>query len=186
MATSTTASSPKAASQPSHADGVEKPEPIVIEAAKIGLGTAGAALIAYLAYRLARRKDDRSNFLSAAIRFREAFTPELAAAEADAGNRINYMEFLRAAHDERHTQAVIAFEHFLPVEKLRGFTDDWNRYRYGENADGSVQEPDPEDMDHESLYFLEYSIEWDLRRPERPRENTIKRIRKLLSHTSDA
>ena len=184
MATSATASKLKTASQPSHTDGVEKPEPLIREVLKIGLGTAGAALIAYLAYRLARRKDDRSTFTAAAIQFREAFTPELAAAEADTRNGINYMKFLRAGYNERHAQAVIDFEHFLPAEKVDSFADDWNRYRYGENTDGSAQTPDAEDMDHELLYFLEYSIEWDLRRPEKPRLNAIKRIRKLLSYAS--
>ena len=155
------------------------------EAQKIGIGVAGAALVAYFAYRLAQRKDDRSNFFAACLKFREAFAPELSAAEADSSNRINYMEFLRAAHDERHAMAVIAFEPFVPASGLASFRSDWNRYRYGENADGTTQQPDPEDMDHDELYFLEYSIEWDLRRPERPRQNTISRIRKLLSNASE-
>jgi hypothetical protein len=175
----------KAASQPADPNDVEKPSQYVIEMAKIGLATSGAALVAYFAYRLARRKDDRTNFLAAGAKFREAFAPELAAAEADDRNEINYMEFLRTAY-QRHEQAVMAFEHFMPLDRRRSFTEDWNRYRYGENDKGATQMPAPEDMDHASLYFLEYSIEWDLRSPKRPRENTINRIRKLLSYASAA
>ena len=141
--------------------------------------------MAWLVHKWNGVREARNRRAAAAIKFRDSFIPELFAAEADTGNRINYMEFLRAAYGERHAQAVIAFEPFIPADELGSFRSDWNRFRYGENADGSTQQPNPEDMDHDSLYFLEYSIEWDLRRPERPRENTITRIRKLLSHASE-
>jgi hypothetical protein len=145
-----------------------------------GIGLVGI----YVAYLLSKRRDSNNRFAVAATKFRDAFAPELAAAEADTRNEVNYMEFLRTAYDERHAQAYIAFEQFVPAENRRSFKNDWNRYRYGENKDGSTQEPDTEDMNHDDLYFLEYSIEWDLRHPERPRENAIKRIRNLLSYAS--
>ena len=157
--------------------------PIPIVAA--GISVAGATLVAWFVHKWNGAREARNRRAIAAVRFRDSFWPVLSAAEADTGNRINYMEFLRAAHDERHAQAVIAFEPYISVDKLSTFRSDWNRFRYGENADGRTQQPNPEDMDHDSLCFLEYSIEWDLRRPGRPRENTIIRIRKLLSHASE-
>jgi hypothetical protein len=184
MATSVAASSPKTASQPGNdqrVDGKDDGKPYV-PFVIAGIGLVGV----YFAHHLSKRRDSNNRFAAAAAKFRDAFSPELEAAEADTRHSINYVEFLRTAYRERHAQAYIAFEPFVPVEKRRSFNRDWNRYRYGENEDGSTQEPDPEDIDHEALYFLEYSIEWDLRRPERPRENTVKRIRKLLSYTSDA
>ena len=175
----------KTASQPAGSYDVGKPAKYVVEVAKIGLVTTGAAVVAYFAYRLAQRKDDRTNFLAAAAKFREAFIPELIAAEADTRSKINYLDFLRAAYDDRHSKAFAAFEPFVPAYSRSSFNTDWNRYRYGENDDGTIQKPDQDDMDHASLYFLEYSIEWDLRRPNRPRENAITRIKKLLSYAGE-
>jgi len=176
---------PKTTNQPARADDNDEVKPLMKETQKVAIATTGAFLVTYFAYRLARRKDDRANFLSAAAKFREAFTPELIAAEADQQNKINYMTFLRAAHDERHALAFSAFEPFVQANKLNNFREDWNRYRYGENQDGSAMRPDPEDMGHDELYFLEYSIEWDHRKPDRPRKNTTIRIRKLLRYASE-
>ena len=180
MVTSVAASSPKAASDPGNDNRIDR-EDAVKPYIPIGVAVVGVIGI-YIAHRLSTRRERLSRFHAAAAKFRDAFAPELAAAEADSRNDINYMDFLRAAY-ERHALAIIAFDAFILEDKRRSFNNAWNRYRYGENADGSTQAPDPHDMDHESLYFLEYSIEWDLSRPKRPRENTIKRIRTLLSYT---
>jgi hypothetical protein len=185
MATiSATPSGPKAASQPANDERIKGEVDVkpYLTVAAAGIGLAGV----YLAHHLSKRRDRLSQFRSAAVRFREAFTPELVAAEADTNNRIDYMELLRSAYDERHARAFIIFEPFVPADKRRGLREEWDRYRYGENDDGTIQRPGPEDIAHASLYFLEYSTEWDLRSPERPRANTIKRIHKLLSYAEDA
>lgn len=134
--------------------------------AAAGTTVVGALLVAWVVHKWngARETRNRKAAAAAAARFREAFAPELCAAQTDTTNKINYKEFLRTSHDERHAQAIIAFEPFVPANKLSSFRSAWNLYRYGENADGTVQQTDPDDMDHDSLYFLEYSIEWDLRR----------------------
>lgn len=136
----------------------------------------------YLTHRLALRREALARQRAAALRFRQAFAPELSKAEADTDCRLDYMGLLRVAHDERHAQAVSDFEPFIPRRRLNAFRQDWNRYRYGENKDGSALAPDAMDMGHGELYFLEYGVEWDHGRPCAPRDNAITRIRKLLSY----
>lgn len=156
-------------------DGVnEKAGPYIIA----GIGITGI----YLAHRLALRREALARRRAAAIRFREAFAPELIKAEADTDCGLDYMGLLRRAHDERHAQAVSDFEPFIPRRRLDAFRQDWNRYRYGENKDGSAAAPDAMDMGHGELYFLEYGVEWDNGRPCAPRDNAITRIGKLLSY----
>jgi hypothetical protein len=175
-----TSSNPK---QHERADGkLEVPIPIIAA----GIAVAGSLVAALLVHVLSSRREARGRRATATVKFRAAFARELLAAEADTGGSINYMDVLRAAHDERHAQAVIEFEPFIPKAKLSSFRSDWNRYRYGENKDGSPVQPGADGMDHEDLYFLEYSIEWDLSRPERPRQNAIKRINALLDYARAA
>lgn len=160
-----------------------------VEAVKIYI-TIGVALVGlisiYITHRLTSRRDSLSRFHIAATKFRDAFAPELAAAEADTENRIDYMEFLSTAYNARHSQAFIIFEPFVAAKKRGILHNDWNFYRYGENVDDSIQGYDRVHMDHASVSFLEYSTEWDLSCPERPRENAIKRIRRLMSYATES
>ena len=146
---------------------------------------AGGLLAAFLIHRWSSWREARSRKAAATLKFREAFTPEIIAAENDISNRINYVEFLRAAHNERHAQAVKSFEPFVPADSIGRFRRDWNRYRYGERADGATYHPDIKDMDHNSLYFLEYSAEFDLQRLGWPREKALKRIHQLMSYAGE-
>lgn len=177
--------SPKAAKPPTDDKRVKSTIDAVIPYPPIAVAAAGLFGV-YVAHRLSMRREAIGQFHAAAVKFRAAFAPELLTAEADTGGSINYMDVLRTAHDERHAQAVIEFEPFIPKAKLSSFRSDWNRYRYGENKDGSPVQPGADGMDHEALYFLEYSIEWDLSRPERPRQNAIRRINALLDYARTA
>jgi hypothetical protein len=180
------ASSPKTASQPAQGGGVEKPVPPIVEVQKILLGTAGAALVAYFAYRLARRKDDRTIFLTAGARFREAFAADIAAIENGNLGHLDLMDYLRVGYKERHAAAFALFEGFVPRTKLAAFRDDWNRYRYGENENGSPAIPTADGLTHDELLFLCYvgpGWSWETHIQKSGDEKALTRIRKLLSYT---
>lgn len=94
------------------------------------------------------------------------------------------MDFLRVAHDDRHAQAVVAFEPFIPAGKRRQFREDWQRYCYGEHDEGSSMTPATAEMDHNDLLCLSYTREFHLENPEAARLLAIERMRKLLIYAN--
>jgi hypothetical protein len=179
----------KAASYPAGANDIEKPTQHVVDVAKIGLATTGAALVAYLAYRWARRKDDRTNFIDAGARFREAFAADLAAIENGNIGYRGIVDFLIGAYNERHAAAVVIFEPFVPTKKLAAFRDDWNRYRYGQDKDGRPNVPAEDGLPHDELLFLCYSeagVVWESHTGMPAGSKAIARIKRLCTYTSEA
>jgi hypothetical protein len=155
----------------------------VFELQKIGLGFFSAAVLGYLAYRLAVRKDERSAFKAACSKLHEAFTNDLAAVENHNLGNLDLMEFLGRAH-ERHAAAVVAFEHHLPARKRAAFRAAWNRYRYGENADGSIARTQDEGLSHDELLFLCYSPFGGITEPhtgKSAQQRVLERLRVLLA-----
>ena len=95
------------------------------------------------------------------------------------------MDSLKVAYDERHAQAVKAFESFLEASRRVAFRKDWLRYCYGEREDGEPHTPESVLMDHEDLLCLEYTREHHLGNPERARNLAIERINKLLAYARE-
>lgn len=174
-------SSPAIALGSTQPGGASVPLPLVAA----GITVAGAILVAYLVHRWNGKRERKARFVAAATAFRNAFAGDLAALEGRTFRGEDPMEFLRVAHDERHAQAVIAFEPFLPIVKKERFRKDWQRYCYGEGDDGKLLEPDPEDMGHKQLYFLVYSAEWKPGDLEAPRRAAIERMKRLLTYAGE-
>ena len=188
MPTDFAASPSKTPSQPANAGDVEKPTQHISEILKIPLATIGAALVAYFAYRLARRKDDRTNFLNAGGIFREAFAADLVAVQNGTIGYRGVADFLKVAYDERHAAAIAIFEPFVPDKKLAAFRDDWNRYRYGQNKDGSPNAPSEDGLPHDELLFLCYTepgVVWESHTGMSAESKAIVRIKKFIAYTSE-
>ena len=188
MVTPVSAKNPKAASQPADANYVENPTKHVVDVAKIGLVTTGAALVAYFAYRLARRKDDRSNFLAAALKFRSVFALDIAYLESGRWSGIALMDSLREAYRDRHAAAIAEFEIHVAGKRLAAFRDDWNRYRYGEKEDGSAASPDDVELSHDEFLLLCYAgpgQSWETHISLSGTTKALHRIRKLMEHGSE-
>ena len=181
----TSASSPKAASQPANDQRVEGKEdgkpyiPVII--AVIGLGGV------YWAHRLSRRREMIARFNAAATNFREAFAIDLAAIEHGNIGHLPLMDYLRTAHDERHAAAVVAFEPFIAASRLTAFREAWQRYRYGENENGTPAEATHEEMDHDELYFLCYAEgrSWETHIAASNTQKAIGRMKQLLSYAAE-
>ena len=152
-----------------------------------------AAVIAlggiYWAHRLSKRREAIARFHAQAVKFREAFAADLAAIENDNLGHLDLMDYMRSAYNARHAAAVAVFEGFVPAGKLGAFRDDWNRYRYGENEDGSPAVPDEESPPHSEMLLLCYygpGPSWERHLQLSGYEKAMSRIRKLLSYASEA
>ncbi len=121
----------------------------------------------------------------AAAAFRAAFAPDLAAIEANSFGDRDLMDYLGVAYTERHAQAALVFEPFLSRRRRRSFVADWNRYRYGEQKDGSPLSPEKAATTEVGLRFLQYSDEWHGFKAELAHDLAIKHIHILLSHASE-
>lgn len=83
---------------------------------------------------LAIYRNNRSNALSAAIKFREAFLPELSALESKASTSENTRDLLIASFD-RHQMAVASYKDYLAGRKQSAFLRAWNAYHFGQSFD---------------------------------------------------
>ena len=189
MPTSVAASSPKAAAPVAdnkRVDGGGKTpvsEYLPLAAAVIALGGI------YWAHRLSKRREAIARFHAQAVKFRECFAADLAAIENDTLGHLNLMEYLRVAYNERHAAAILAFEPSISRGKASGFRDAWNRYRYGENEDGSAAAVSNEGLDHDEFYFLCYlspGHSWETHIPKPAKQKALERMHALLSYASEA
>ena len=143
----------------------------------------------YWAHRLSKRREAIARFHAQAVKFRECFAADLAAIENDTLGHLNLMEYLRVAYNERHAAAILAFEPSISRGKASGFRDAWNRYRYGENEDGSAAAVSNEGLDHDEFYFLCYlspGHSWETHIPKPAKQKALERMHALLSYASEA
>ncbi|MFH1871098.1 MAG: hypothetical protein ABIK82_17390 [Pseudomonadota bacterium] len=98
------------------------------------LGVAVVLLGWVVRHWLANSRTKHSNSQSAAVKFREAFLPELAVLESRAGTEQSTRDFLLAAFD-RHQMAVTSYQGFLVGQMLRDFRSAWKNYHYGQDFD---------------------------------------------------
>ena len=162
-----------------------------------GFGIAGTLIGVLGAYRLslklANQQFQQLREISkldawhvAAHEFISAFSDDLAALEAPLRSSFDYRALFCAAYEAKHSQAVVAFEHFLPEATRFSFRNDWKRHCYGVSSTGEVLSPDDEDlaMDHYNLLFLHYSHEANRVDHDLPRRLGVNAIRKLLSYAT--
>ena len=156
----------------------------------------GALLGAWLTYYFARRlaADQLKNMLvlakaeaarSAGIRFRHAFAKELSALESGLSLSVDLKDYLRAAYDARHAEAVANFEPFVSKERLAGFRGDWLRYCYGEHESGKPITPEDAGLDADEFLFNVYADIGAHLYPVFPRTRAIAQMRKLLSYAEE-
>lgn len=182
----TPASSPAIAKTPSgtQQEGETREPDVQTPLIAAGLTVAGAIGVAFLVNWLNGRREKQARFVTAATAFRAAFDKDLAALETMNYTGSDPMDFLRVAHNERHAQAVVAFEPFIPVGKRRQFREDWQRYCYGTHEDGSPMTPATAEMDHNDLLCLSYTRESHLGNPGAARLLAIERMRKLFIYVN--
>jgi hypothetical protein len=145
-------------------------------------------LVAYFAYRLARRKDDRSNFLAAASKFRAAFAQDIATLQGDHWGGTALQDMLLAAYQDRHVVAVQEFEPHIRPKRLAAFREDWNRYRYGEKENGQPATPDDFELGHKELLLLCYAApgtSWETHIQDVGTRKALRRLQKLMEHARE-
>ena len=159
-----------------------------------GLGIAGTLIGVMGAYRLSLKVAEQQ-FLHlreiakldawhvAAHEFVAAFSGDLATLEAGVNSGFDLQGFFRSAY-ARHSQAVVAFTHFVPEHLKPAFKCAWKRHCYGVSSNGEALSPDDEElaMAHSTLLFLHYSNEFNLADRQLPRLLGVKAIQKLLSY----
>ena len=142
---------------------------------------SGAILLACFVAYLAWRNGYKARVATASASFRTAFAGDLAVFESGSIGDRDPMDYLRDAYP-KHLEAVFAFSPFILNRHRRSFDADWNRYRYGEQEDGSPQTPETAAAPEDGIRFLEYSFEWHRFKPQSARDLAVKRMRKLLTY----
>jgi hypothetical protein len=162
---------------------VEEREKIPVPVVAAIIGVAGSLLIAGLVHRWSRTREKEARFATAATRFRQAFASDIAAIEEGNIGSLDLPDYLRLAYKERHAAAVVEFEPFVSQDKLPGFRKAWDRYRYGENSDGTIASPDDEGLSHEDLLFLGYGFAtFETHAKQSAKDRALARVRALLAH----
>ena len=177
----------KQASNPEQQQGADWKLDIPVPIVAAGIAVLGALFVAWLVHKWNGGRERRGRFVSAATKFREAFAPDLAAIEHGKIGHLPLMDYLRTAHDERHAAAVVAFEPFIAASRLTAFREAWQRYRYGENENGTPAEATHEEMDHDELYFLCYAEgrSWETHIAASNTQKAIRRMKQLLSYAAE-
>jgi len=91
------------------------------------------------------------------------------------------MDYLREAF-QRHSKAVATFEHFLALECRRAFRAKWQEHCYGRDCSGQPESPDSVGIEHDSLLYLHYGIEYNRQEPMAPHTIAAKTMRDLLAY----
>lgn len=177
----------KQASSPQQTQSADWKLEVPIPLVAAGITILGAACVAWFAHRWSRTREAASRRALGAAKFREAFASDLVAVEHGNIGHLSLMDYLREAHNERHASAVVTFEPLIRGAKLTAFRHAWQRYRYGENEDGSPAAPDSDGMNHDDLYFLCYAENrgWETHIALSSQEKAIERMRTLIAYAAE-
>jgi hypothetical protein len=157
-----------------------------------GFGVAGTlvgVLATYwLALKLADRQFQHAREIAkaesrhvASRSFIDAFAAELQFLETVATEETDTMEYLRVAY-QRHAAAVATFEHYVLPERRSDFRATWQQHCYGHDTHGKPDSPQGVGIEHSSLLFLHYGIEYNLAERLAPLGIAAKSMRALLAY----
>lgn len=157
-----------------------------------GFGIAGTLIGVLGTYRLSLKLADRQlqhareiakveSRHVAARAFVEAFANDVRFFESEADEDIDAMGYLREAF-QRHSKAVATFEHFLPLERRRAFRAKWQEHCYGRDTSGLPESPGSVGIEHSSLLYLHYGIEYNLKELTAAHAIAAKTMRALLAY----
>ena len=156
-----------------------------------GIGIAGTLIGVLATYRLSIKLTDRqfqhareiakveSRHVSSRTLV-EAFANDIRFLENEATEDTDVMRFLLAAFS-RHSAAIANFEYFLSPENRRAFRSMWQEHCYGQDSNGMPDSPADVGIEHASLLYLHYGIEYNLQEPSIPHALAANRMRTLLA-----